>query len=85
MNSPALGLRVASAIFGLVCLGQLTRLLLHLEVLVAGRHIPVWWSGVAALVAAVLCGWLWTLGTVAKTPAIEPAPAPTGVPPAAAH
>ena len=66
MNSPGLGLRVASIIFGLVCLGQLTRLLLQLEVLVANHHVPVWWSGVAAVVAAGLCGWLWKLGSIAK-------------------
>jgi hypothetical protein len=64
MNSPMTGLRVASTIFGLVCLGQLTRFVLHLEVMVAGHHIPVWWSAVAALITALLCGWLGKLSTL---------------------
>lgn len=85
MSSPAVGLRVASVIFGLVCLGQLTRLLLQLEVLVAGRHIPIWGSGVAALVAAFLCGWLWKLASLAKQPANAPDSTTAGAPTAAAH
>jgi hypothetical protein len=67
MNSPMTGLRVASVIFGLVCLGQLARVVLHLEVVVAGHPIPMWASAVAALIAAVLCGWLGKLSTLRQT------------------
>lgn len=72
MNSPAIGLRVASVIFGLVALGQLTRLLLQLEVIIAGRHVPLWPSAVVLLVAAGLCAWLWKLSVPAPTnPAVS--------------
>lgn len=69
MNSPVIGLRVASVIFGLVCIGQLTRLLMQLEVMVAGRHVPMWCSGIAVVATAVLCVWLWKLSVPAKAPA----------------
>ncbi len=63
MNSPAVGLRVASVFFGLVCLGHLARLLLQLEVTVAGYHVPVWFSGPAVIMTAILCVWLWRLSS----------------------
>ena len=61
MNSRSVGLRVASAVFGLVCIGQVARLALGLKVLVAGHTVPLWLSGVAVVVAALLCVWLWQL------------------------
>ena len=61
MNSRVVGLRVASAIFGLACAGQVVRLALGLKVMVAGHTIPLWLSGVAVVVAALLCAWLWQL------------------------
>lgn len=77
MNSPMVGLRVASAVFGLVFLGQLARLLLRLKVTVGPCVIPLWCSGVALVVAAVLCVWLWRLSLVLAKP-VSP-----GSPPAA--
>ena len=41
MDSQVLGLRVASALFGLMSLGQLMRLLIRPEILVAGYLIPL--------------------------------------------
>ena len=61
MNSQILGLRVASAVFGLLCLAQLLRLLTRAEVLVAGRAVPLWASGVAVVIAGSLSLWLCKL------------------------
>src|SRR5436309_10818756 len=61
MNSTLIGLRVAGTIFGLVCLAQLSRLLTHSDVIIAGRHVPLWPSVIAMLVTGALCGWLWKL------------------------
>jgi hypothetical protein len=61
MNSQTLGLRVASAIFGLVALAQLLRLVIQPEVLVEGHAIPLWPNAVALVLFAGLCAWLWQL------------------------
>lgn len=66
MNSQTLGLRVAGAVFGLVSIAQLLRLLLRLEVLVAGYAVPLWLSGLAFIVLAGLSLWMWKL---ARSPA----------------
>jgi uncharacterized membrane protein len=61
MKSQILGLRVASVLFGLMAVGQLTRLLIRPEILVAGYVLPLWPSAVAVAVLACLCVWLWSL------------------------
>ena len=61
MNSNIAGLRIASILFGLVCLAQLTRLIMHLEVLIGGHPAPFWVSGVALVVTATLSMWLWKI------------------------
>ena len=61
MNSQILGLRVASAIFGLMSAGQLMRLLIRPEVVVAGHLIPLWPSGLALVILASLSLWMWKL------------------------
>lgn len=66
MNSPQFGLRVAATIFGLVCLAQLARLALRVEVVAAGITVPFWPSGVAVVITGGLCVWLWRLSAVAK-------------------
>ena len=66
MNSHGVGLRVASIIFGLACIGQLSRLLLRLEIMIAGRHVPLWLSGFAVVVTAGMCWWLWKISVPAK-------------------
>jgi hypothetical protein len=52
------GLRVASAIFAIVAVLQLIRLLSGWEVIINHREIPVWFSGVAVVVLAWLSFWL---------------------------
>ncbi|MBI2497222.1 MAG: hypothetical protein HYV75_04635 [Opitutae bacterium] len=75
MNSPQCGLRVAGAIFGLVSLAQLLRLLFGVQVVVAGKYpVPLWPSGVACVVAGLLAFWLWRLSLSAGTPATTPPP-----------
>ncbi|OGP54535.1 MAG: hypothetical protein A2W66_09300 [Deltaproteobacteria bacterium RIFCSPLOWO2_02_56_12] len=61
MNSQVLGLRVAGAIFGLMCLGQLTRLVTQAEVLLAGHQVPLWLSAFAFMILAGLSLWMWKL------------------------
>lgn len=73
MNSRIVGLRVASVIFGLGFLGQLTRLIMGFRVCLGSHVIPVWYSGVAMVVAALLCWWFWRLSPEPK-PATPPAP-----------
>ena len=61
MNSQIRGLKVASIIFGLMCLAQLLRLVLRPEVLVAGHRLPLWASGLAFLILGGLSLWMWKL------------------------
>lgn len=61
MNSQIIGLRVAGVIFGLMCLGQLARLLIRPEILVAGYQMPLWPSVVAVVILGGLSIWLWKL------------------------
>jgi len=61
MNSHILGLRIASTLFGLVCLAQLTRVIMHIEVVIAGHTAPFWVSGVAFVVTGTLSIWLWKI------------------------
>jgi len=61
MNSPILGLRVASIIFGLMNLAQLLRLVIQPEVVVAGHQIPLWPSMLAFVLFGGLSIWLWKL------------------------
>jgi len=50
---------IAVAIFSLVALLQLLRLLLGWEVVVNGMQIPLWASGVAFVVATGLAALVW--------------------------
>lgn len=61
MNSQIIGMKVAGVIFGLMCLGQLARLLIRPEILVAGHQMPLWPSAVAVVVLGALSFWLWKL------------------------
>ena len=61
MNSQTVGLRVAGAIFALVCLVQLLRLVTGIDILVAGYAVPLWPNAVAAMVAGGLSFWMWRL------------------------
>jgi hypothetical protein len=61
MNSRTTGLLVAGAIFGLVSLLQLVRLLTGVDVVVAGHTIPLWPNAIAFVVAATLSFWMLRL------------------------
>lgn len=61
MNSTIMGLRVAGTVFGIVCVGQLLRVLTRVEVVVAGHVLPVWLSAVACVVTGGLSLWMWKL------------------------
>jgi len=61
MKSQILGLRVASAIFGLIMLAQVMRLVIRPEVVVAGHLVPLWPSALAVVILGGLCLWLWKL------------------------
>jgi hypothetical protein len=62
MNSPTVGLRVASILFGVLCLAQVLRLVMRPEVLVAGHALPLWPSVLAVVLLGAMSLWLWTLG-----------------------
>jgi hypothetical protein len=71
MRSPIVGLRVASVIFGLVCLAHIYRLWERWEVKIG----PFWFGNVTSLIAVVIAAllsvWLWSLSARVST-----APAP---------
>jgi hypothetical protein len=61
MNSPIFGLRVAGIVFGLLSLGQLARLVIQPQVLVAGYEMPLWPSVLALVILGGLTFWMWKL------------------------
>ncbi len=61
MRSQIFGLRVASIIFGLIALAQLTRVLVQASVIVASRWLPLWASAIAFFIFAALSLWMWQL------------------------
>ena len=61
MSSQITGLRVASVVFGLIAIGQLMRLVMRPEVLVAGSPMPIWPSVLAFIIMGALSLWMWTL------------------------
>jgi type VI protein secretion system component VasK len=75
MNSPALGLRVASVIFGLMGLAHLIRIILSMGLQVGGWLVGRRWSVIAVIVLAALCVWLWMLASKAAKAKNEILPA----------
>lgn len=61
MNSQIIGLRFAGTIFGIMCIGQLVRLLIRPEILVAGYQMPLWPSAVALVITGGMSFWMWKL------------------------
>jgi hypothetical protein len=61
MNFQTIGLRVAGAVFGLMALAQLVRLVIRPEVLVAGHPMPLWPSALAFVILGGLSLWMWKL------------------------
>jgi hypothetical protein len=66
MNSNVLGLRLASVVFGLICLVQLLRLIINPELVVAGHQVPLWPSGVALVVLGSLSVWMWKISSAIR-------------------
>ena len=54
---------MAAAVFGLMSLMQLMRLLLRPEIVVAGHPLPLLLSMIAFPVLAALSVWFWKLST----------------------
>lgn len=67
VNSPVCGLRVASAIAGLVSVAHLARLFLPFQIMIGSHSVPVWLSGVGFVVLGLLSLWLWKLSQAAKS------------------
>jgi len=64
MNAPQTGLRVASVIFALFCLGHIFRLVRHTQVLLAGHIVvPLWISVIAVIISGALSIWMWKLSS----------------------
>jgi hypothetical protein len=64
MNSQRTGLRVASFIFGLICLVHIWRLAMsHFTVQLGSHQLPIWGSGVAVVVTGALSIWMWRLSS----------------------
>ena len=63
MKSMVLGLRVASVVFGLVSLVQLSRLLIRFQVIIAGYEIPFWLNALAFVILGGLSFWMWKLAS----------------------
>jgi hypothetical protein len=61
MNSPNIGLRVASIFFGVFAIAHLLRLINHAQVTLGTHTIPMTVSWIALIVAAILCIWFWRL------------------------
>jgi hypothetical protein len=75
MNSPTCGLRVASVVFGLICLGQLLRIILRIQLLVGTCYVHRWHSAVVVVITGLLCVWLWMLAAKTDQPKPDAAPA----------
>ncbi len=68
IQSPVCGLRVASIGTGLICLAHVARMFLRPSILIAGHALPMWISGGAIVVLAVLSWWFWKLSVSAQPP-----------------
>jgi hypothetical protein len=77
MNTPFMGLRVASIGFGIVAFCHLMRVLTEMKLIVGGYNIPLWMSGLAVVVAGALSAWLWRLAQPLKVPTEHPHTADT--------
>lgn len=74
MNSPSCGLRVASVVFGFMCLAQLTRIIARVNIIVGETFIHRRISAVAVVITGLLCIWLWRLASQASTPKTNASP-----------
>lgn len=58
MYSQVLGLQVAGAIFALIAMLQLVRLVSRFDVAIAGRIVPLWANAIALVIAGALSFWM---------------------------
>ena len=68
MNSPICGLRLASMVFGLMCLAHLLRIITRFHIQLGGFYIHRWTSAVVVVITGLLCVWLWMLASKAEQP-----------------
>lgn len=61
MNPQIKGLKIAGAVFGLVGVLQLIRLLAGWQIIINHYDIPLWFSGVAVVFLGALSLWLHRL------------------------
>jgi hypothetical protein len=61
MKAQILGLRVAGAVFGLMSLAQLARLMIRPTVVVGGYALPLWPSALAFVFLGILSLWMLKL------------------------
>lgn len=61
MNPKDTGLRVAGAIFGVMAIVQLLRVLINPEIIIAHHQVPRWPSVLLVVLLATLCSWLFRL------------------------
>ncbi len=67
MNSQKTGLRVASLIFGLICIIHIYRLLFsHFTVQIGSHQLPILGSVVAVIVTGGLSIWMWRLSSAGR-------------------
>ncbi len=66
MSSTILGLRAAGTLFGLMCLAQLTRLIMKVDIMIGGYQLPFWPSVLAFFILAGLSFWMWKLSSENK-------------------
>lgn len=72
MNSPYIGLRTASVLFGLVCFAHLVRWILGVQILVGSHAFPDILAFAVIVISAALCAWLWWLSRGVAGPASSP-------------
>jgi len=75
MNSPTLGLRVASVIFGLMGLAHVIRIIAHLNVQIGSCPFGRRWSALAVIVLGALSIWMCKLASAAAKSKTETPPA----------
>lgn len=66
MNSPQVGLRIASVVFGLVGFVHAVRFLAATPVRIGSYFVPIWVSVVAMFLTGVLSTWYWQLAESVK-------------------
>ena len=69
MNSPAAGLKLSAVIFAFIALVHVYRLIKGSQVIIGSHNIPIWFSIVGVMVAAILSIWMWKLAGRLKHPA----------------